>query len=85
MCVNRVVRLECEVDGGGREALLSEHSAKIEESAADIHEDADDAAPDLLGRDELGQAGPCMLVLHAGAVYGPHLARLVHYVLGQGA
>ena len=80
-----VIRLEHKVDGGGREAFLSEHGAKIEESVAGVHEDADDTVPDLRGRDELWQTGPCMLVLHAGAVCGPHLARLVHYMLRQGA
>ena len=80
-----MIRSEREVDGGDKEAFLAEHSAEMENSVADVLEDADNAVPDLRGRDELGQSGPCALALHAGAVHGPHFARLVHYKLGQGA
>jgi hypothetical protein len=79
-----VVLLEHQVDGDRVESLLSEHSAKDIKAVADVLKDADDAAPDLRGRDELGQATPCAVALHAGAVHRPRFACLVHHILGKG-
>ena len=56
----------------------------MEESIAGILENTDAGWPELRGRDELGGAGPCTLTLHAIAVLGPCLTRLVCYILGKG-
>ena len=79
-----VVLLEHQVDGDRVESLLSEYGAKDILAVAVVLKDSDDAAPDLRGRDELGQATPCAVALHAGAVHGPLFACLAHHILSKG-